>query len=93
MTLRELLKELGFQQDGNSIIINSDNPILDLYPKRLTDDGMGYGIGEEYMTEVSTDNKEYLFIFTNKYNEEDVKIVEEEYRLIEEKLNNKKINN
>lgn len=35
---------LGGQQDGNLIKFASDAPLMDIYPRILVDDGMGYPV-------------------------------------------------
>ena len=55
MTLREILKQLGFKEDSESITLTKNeetNRLLDSYPYLLEDDGMGYGVRGEYVTEV-----------------------------------------
>ena len=54
LTLREILKKLGFEEDDKtiSLIKNEDsNELLDAYPLLLADDGMAYGIDPMYVTE------------------------------------------
>ena len=51
LTLREILKNLGFKDDGDKVYIEKDNPILYAYPRLLEDDGAGYGVNAEYVTE------------------------------------------
>lgn len=61
MTLREILKELGFEEDSETVtLIKSEetNRLLNAYPYLLEDDGMGYGVSAEYITEVSDDVRE-----------------------------------
>lgn len=56
MTLREILERLGFEEDSETItLIKSEetNRLLDAYPYLLEDDGMGYGIRGEYITEAT----------------------------------------
>lgn len=66
-TLRELLKELGAVENGNSFIgFNVDDPILDIYPRRLRDDGMAYGIDEEYFIVADIVDSQYINFFTQK---------------------------
>ena len=65
-TLRELLKDLGAIECNNIIGFNNNNPILDICPMRFHADVMGYGVDEEWITEISTDNKTYINIFTDK---------------------------
>lgn len=57
MTLREILKYSGlftFDEEANRYWINDKDPNLDIYPITLEDDGMGYGVNEKFITEVST---------------------------------------
>lgn len=66
-TFRDLLKELGAFEEGNSFIgFDINDPILDICPVRLHDDGMAYGVDEEYFTEANTDGKTYINFFTQK---------------------------
>ena len=58
MTLREILEHLGFEENSKTItLIKSEetNRLLDSYPYLLQDDGMGYGVSGEYITEVTDD--------------------------------------
>lgn len=55
MNLREILLELGGQQDGNFIKFPSDAPLMDIYPRILVDDGMGYGVDENVIVSVDID--------------------------------------
>lgn len=57
LTLREVLKELGFTESEGKVSISSDSEILDAYPITLEDDGMGYGIRRKYIE--SADNNVY----------------------------------
>lgn len=72
MTLREILLSLGCKLNDktNTLEINNDSKVLDVYPIRLQDDGMGYGVGKEYITEVDValwDKDEYtVHIFTEQ---------------------------
>ena len=54
-TLRNILKMLGFEEADGKISMNADNELLDAYPMLLEDDGMGYGVRPEYITEVDTE--------------------------------------
>jgi hypothetical protein len=68
MTLREILKRLGFEEDSKAItLIKSEetNRLLDSYPYLLEDDGMGYGVNGEYVTEASTDIWEKKILATD----------------------------
>lgn len=50
MTLREVLEGLGFTKDGDGgYTLSGDVPILDAYPRLLSDDGMGYAGREEFV--------------------------------------------
>ena len=77
-TLRQLLEELGAIEENNIIGFRIDNPILDIYPIKLEDDGMGYGINEQYFSCADTDNKKFINFFTEKpFNKE---ILEDWYK-------------
>lgn len=52
MTLREILLALGGQHDGDFIKFPSDAPLMDVYPRILVDDGMGYGVDENVIVSV-----------------------------------------
>lgn len=59
--LKEILLELGFEDDGEKIYLKHDeknDALLESYPRILTDDGMGYGVSEEYVSEVDKDTYE-----------------------------------
>lgn len=54
MNLREIIQALGGVYNKHTCkweIKESNN--LDVYPTRLIDDGMGYGVDEQYIVEVS----------------------------------------
>ena len=64
MNLREILLALGGQQDGNFIKFPSNTPLMDIYPRILVDDGMGYGVDENVIVSVDIDlQNEYINIF------------------------------
>lgn len=66
-TFRELLEDLGAVEGDNDFIgFDVKDPILDICPQKLSDDGMGYGINEEWFTEASTDGKSYINFFVEK---------------------------
>lgn len=48
LTIRDIIEQFGFQKiknEGNIYWrIEDNNPILDISPNILTDDGMGYGV-------------------------------------------------
>lgn len=57
-TLREILKELGFEEDNKTITLiknEETNKLLNSYPITLEDDGMGYGVEPRFITEVSSE--------------------------------------
>ena len=67
MNLREILLALGGQQDGNFIKFASDAPLMDIYPRILLDDGMGYGVDENVIVSVDIDpQNEYINIFRER---------------------------
>ena len=69
-TLREILTEIGFKEKDGVFGIDISNDILDAYPRLLTDDGMGYGVNERYITELSVfkdnDGTKCVNIFAEK---------------------------
>ena len=52
--LKEILLELGFEEKDGKMSISSDNELLQAYPRLLEDDGMAYGVNEQYITEVDS---------------------------------------
>lgn len=66
-----MLDSLGLVSEDGSVYISSDNPILDSFPTRLQDDGMGYGIDNQYFVSAGY-SKGNLIFFTEPYNKEDV---------------------
>lgn len=59
-TLKEILESLGFEDDGEKIFLkhNEENDkLLESLPRLLSDDGMGYGVNEEFICE--SDNEVY----------------------------------
>ena len=97
-TLREILLSLGFKENCKQIYLTKNkknNMLLDAYPHLLEDDGMGYGINEEYVTEVNNDvydteivgEKINVFnIFRECIVESEVLKIREEDKEFEEKL-------
>lgn len=58
MNLGEILKRLGFVENDKMISLEKNEKtekLLESYPCLLTDDGMGYGVNPEYVTEVDTE--------------------------------------
>ena len=86
MTLREILRELGFEEDSETItLIKSEetNRLLDAYPYLIRDDGMGYGVKGQYVTELDDNvwNKKILAVEyeANEGNKRDIKkVIKEE---------------
>lgn len=67
INLREILLALGGQQDGNFIKFPSNTPLMDIYPRILVDDGMGYGVDENVIVSVDIDPQdEYINIFRER---------------------------
>lgn len=67
-TLREILHDLGFKESREGEFVFTGNPeLLDSYPITLEDDGMGYGIKEQFIVEsdsfIYTDEKSGLNVF------------------------------
>ena len=64
LTWREILKYLPFIKDG---VVDFNDPRLDVYPRTLEDDGMGYGVNEKLITECTfVDNDRECNIFIDK---------------------------
>lgn len=55
LTLKEILKNLGFKEEDGKIFIDNENPILKAYPLLLEDDGMAYGVNPMFAIEVGKD--------------------------------------
>lgn len=67
--VREILTSLGAVEENGKISIDSNNPILDVYPHVYIDDGMGYGVDDSYVVEVETfedDGETYVNIWRDK---------------------------
>lgn len=79
MTLRNILDYLGFEKmenEGNVYWRIADkNPIMNIHPRVLRDDGMGYGVDERWITEFSVveDNGEpkWINVFAEKQDDEE----------------------
>ena len=74
LTFKELLDELGLVDENGEVHIKSDNPILDVFPIRVCDDGMGYGVDDQYFISASYTDEKIIF-FTEKYDEDSVKSI------------------
>lgn len=69
MNLREILESLGGKEIDGKIVFDSNSPLMDIYPIIVVDDGMGYGVDENYIVEVSADTEVeggYITIFREK---------------------------
>ena len=67
MNLREILLALGGQQEGDFIKFSSGSALMDIYPRILIDDGMGYGVDENVIVSVDIDpQNEYINIFRER---------------------------
>ena len=66
MNLREILLALGGQQEGD-FKFPSNAPLMDIYPRILVDDGMGYGVDENVIVSVDIDpQNKYINIFRER---------------------------
>jgi len=68
LTLREFLTQLGFKEKDGNFSIPNEAVILDAYPRLLEDDGMAYGINEQYIIVGDKD------VYEDKIGEHDVKV-------------------
>ena len=67
MNLREVLMALGGKVEGDTISFDLNDPLMDVYPRILVDDGMGYGVDENVMVSVSFGTqRDYINIFREK---------------------------
>lgn len=67
LTLREMLKDLGFKEEDGIIYMLSHDELLDAYPVTLEDDGMGYGVNNQYVTEADREVYEREVITEEAY--------------------------
>lgn len=67
MNIRDILKGFGatFNKETKKWEIPESSK-LDIFPKKLNDDGMGYGVNEEYIISVDLQDSNYCNIFTEK---------------------------
>ena len=67
MDLKSILETIGFgtyEIDGKKIFgIRCDSKILTVYPSILNDDGMGYGVNEQFIIDItrSGENDQEMF--------------------------------
>ena len=67
MNLREILIVLGGKKEGDTISFDLKDPLMDVYPRILVDDGMGYGVDENVIVSVSFGkDRDYINIFREK---------------------------
>lgn len=67
MNLREVLMALGGKVEDDTISFDLKDPLMDVYPRILTDDGMGYGVDENVIVSVSFGSqRDYINIFREK---------------------------
>lgn len=67
MNLREILLALGGLCENGKISFDEKDPLMDVYPRILADDGMGYGVDENVIVEIDYDRKQGLInIFREK---------------------------
>lgn len=67
MNLREILLALGLENDGTYLKIHANDPILDIYPQKLTDDGMGYGTDEQWICDIDVNKEDnYINVWAEK---------------------------
>ena len=71
MDLRSILEAIGFgvyEVNGEKVFgIKSDAKVLSTFPTKLEDDGMGYGVHEQFVVSVTSsedeDDKQYCHLF------------------------------
>lgn len=71
LTVREILERLGAELNcGTGAYEIEDTLALDVYPRILEDDGMGYGIEKGFITEFEmSPNNDYCNVFVDKQDE------------------------
>lgn len=70
LTLEEILQKMGAIKvrdiKGNDILgFNTNDSVLNSYPRTLEDDGMGYGVNEKFITSVDR-NEDNINFFIDK---------------------------
>ena len=62
-----MLEALGGKVEGDTISFDLKDPLMDVYPRILADDGMGYGVDENIIVSVSFgQQRDYINIFREK---------------------------
>lgn len=79
-SLREIIKSIcKYDEEEEIYYIEESNPILDIYPTTLEDDGMGYGVRPQYITEVvinsddEDNSKNFCHVFIETKNDTSLK--------------------
>ena len=77
-TLKDILIGLGFSYDGELGFTAPNKDIINAYPKLLTDDGMGYGVNQEWVTEADGElYEETITAKTYGFDEEKKEVTDE----------------
>lgn len=63
--IREILMMLGAKEENGKIFFDSNDEVLDVYPKVFVDDGMGYGVDENYIVDVDKDSDSEYGMYVN----------------------------
>ena len=64
LSLREIIEKICHHENGK-YFIEDNSPLLDIYPVKLEDDGMGYGTNDMYVTDVDVNTDDcYINIWT-----------------------------
>ena len=67
MNLREVLIALGGKTEGNILSFDLNAPLMDVYPRILMGDDMGYGVDESVIVSVDISMKDgFINIFREK---------------------------
>lgn len=90
LNLRDILIQLGANIVNGRIGFDENNCILDIYPTRLIDDGMGYGVGEQYVVDAEVfqcENEEpIIHIWTEpQHPKEEIDQVIQDFEYIDKK--------
>lgn len=67
LNLRDILLKLGAKIIDGRIGFDENDKILDIFPVKYEDDGMGYGINEQFITDVDhfyTEEDDIINIWT-----------------------------
>ena len=61
MNLREVLVALGGKVEGDAISFDLKDTLMDVYPRILVDDGMGYRVNENVIVSISFGKRRNYF--------------------------------